>query len=177
MPKYTHEEYKNILETKQPNLVLLSNYINSRTHIWVKCLIHNYTYKTKPGNLIRPKYAICCMCAHDVLSESRKLGIDKFIEKAKVIHGDKYDYSKVEYGNINTKVIIICPKHGEFLMSPNKHLNRKQGCAKCAGYYKTTDEFIEQANKIHFNKFDYSKVNYSFHDRKVCIICPEHGEF
>ena len=56
----------------------------------------------------------------------------QFIEKAKKIHGDKYDYSKVEYINSRTKVCIICPIHGEFWQTPDKHLNRKQGCNECA---------------------------------------------
>ena len=54
--------------------------------------------------------------------------LENFIEKAKKIHGDKYDYSKVEYVNNRTKVCIICPEHGEFWQSPNKHLHTKYGC-------------------------------------------------
>ena len=54
-----------------------------------------------------------------------------FIEKAKEIHGDKYDYSKVNYINSQTKVCIICPKHGEFWQRPNNHLNG-WGCSKCS---------------------------------------------
>ena len=53
-----------------------------------------------------------------------------FIEKAKKVHGDKYDYSKVEYVNSHSKVCIICPKHGEFWQNPNGHL-RGHGCPKC----------------------------------------------
>ena len=49
-----------------------------------------------------------------------------FIEKAKQIHGDKYDYSKVEYVNNRTKVCIICPEHGEFWQTPDNHLKGKK---------------------------------------------------
>ena len=49
-----------------------------------------------------------------------------FIEKARKIHGDKYDYSKAEYINARTKTCIICPKHGEFWQIPYSHINR--GC-------------------------------------------------
>lgn len=55
----------------------------------------------------------------------------KFIEKAKLIHGDKYDYSKVKYVNNKIKVCIICPEHGEFWQMPSKHINSKQGCPIC----------------------------------------------
>ena len=99
-----------------------------------------------------------------------------FIGKAKIIHGDKYDYSKVDYVNAKTKVCIICKKHGEFLQSPNKHLIGN-GCPKCIGRGKTNDDFINEAKKIHGSKYDYSKVEYVNTSTKVCIICKEHGEF
>ena len=102
---------------------------------------------------------------------------DEFIKDAIEIHNDKYDYSKVEYVNNRTKVCIICPKHGEFWMKPNSHLSG-QGCPKCSGVAKlTTEEFVERAKQIHGDKYDYSKVNYVNARTKVCIICPEHGEF
>ena len=103
---------------------------------------------------------------------------EEFIAKAKLVHGDKYDYSKVEYVGALTKVCIICPKHGEFCQEANSHL-RGQGCPKCK-YEKqtcTTDEFIAKAKKIHGDKYDYSKVEYVNDRTKVCIICPKHGEF
>lgn len=105
-----------------------------------------------------------------------------FIEKAKQVHGDKYDYSKVVYINSLTKVCIICPKHGEFWQKPGKHLYG-YGCAKC-GYEKlhflkkkSKDDFIKDAKKIWGDKYDYSKVEYVNNVKKVCIICPKHGEF
>lgn len=55
---------------------------------------------------------------------------EQFIAEAKAVHGDKYDYSKVEYVNNNTKVCIICPTHGEFWQIPKSHLNGN-GCKKC----------------------------------------------
>lgn len=107
---------------------------------------------------------------------------EQFIKKAKRKHGNKYDYSKVEYIKAQTKVCIMCPKHGEFWQTPNAHLNG-QGCPECAiektgiSKRKTTEEFIEQVKKVHGNKYDYSKVEYINGRVKVCIICPEHGEF
>ena len=163
----------------------------------------------------------------------------KFIKKARQIHGDRYDYSKVEYVNANTKVCIICPEHGEFWQTPSNHLTGYK-CKKCGieeGKNKrslTTEEFIKRSKEIYdakftyektkyinnhtflcitengidkwvlptkhleckpklrnydreefieesFKKFgykyDYSKVEYNGCDEKVCIICPEHGEF
>jgi len=101
-----------------------------------------------------------------------------FIEKAKLIHGDKYDYSKVDYKNSNTKVIIICKIHGDFLQKANNHINLKHGCPKCGRSNKSnTIEFIEKSKKIHGDKYDYFKVNYINIDKKVIIICKIHGDF
>ena len=107
---------------------------------------------------------------------SKKVTTQEFIERSKQIHGDKYDYSKVEYKNCSTKVCIICPNHGEFWQTPSNHL-KNRGCPKCAGKNKTTEEFTKEAKKIHGDKYDYSKVEYHKNFEKVCIICPEHGEF
>ena len=101
-----------------------------------------------------------------------------FIEKAKLVHGDKYDYSKVDYKNANTKIIIICKIHGDFYKTPSKHTNAKQGCSKCSGFYiPTTDEFIEEAKLIHGDRYDYSKVDYKYSNKNVIITCKVHGDF
>ena len=107
---------------------------------------------------------------------------EEFIKEATENHKDKYDYSKVEYVNNHTKVCINCPKHGEFWQTPHAH-NQGQGCLKC-GIEKrsekktsTKEEFIKKAREKHGDKYDYSKVDYVNNATKVCIICPEHGEF
>ena len=64
---------------------------------------------------------------------NKRLTTAEFIERAKKIHGTKYDYSKVEYINAHTKVIIICPKHNEFRQTPKHHVNDGYGCNLC-GY-------------------------------------------
>jgi hypothetical protein len=63
---------------------------------------------------------------------SKKLNTLSFIEKANIKHNNYYNYSLVNYNNAVSKVIIICPKHGEFLQQPNNHLFG-QGCIKCMG--------------------------------------------
>lgn len=105
-----------------------------------------------------------------------------FITKAKAIHGDLYDYSLVDYINSKTKVKIICYKHGVFEQTPNAHLDG-HGCKMCAYDYrhelfsKSRDKFVEDAQKIHGTKYDYSQSNYINNHKKVKIICPEHGIF
>lgn len=107
---------------------------------------------------------------------------EEFIQKAKAVHGDKYDYSKVEYVNNHTKVTIICPEHGEFPQNPNNHL-QGNGCLMCARQRRadrdrqTTKWFVEKARQAHGDKFDYSKVKYINNHTPVIIGCPIHGEF
>ena len=104
---------------------------------------------------------------------------EKFLTRAKELFGDKYDFSKFVYINAHTKGIVICPIHGDFEITPNNLLNHKNGCKKCATdkTRKTTEQFIIDAKKIHGNKYDYSKVDYSGNKKNVTIICPIHGEF
>lgn len=111
-----------------------------------------------------------------------KYSNDEFIKHAKEVHGDKYDYSKVEYINNKTKICIICNEHGEFWQTPHNHL-KGQGCMKCKLKEQgkrlkfTTEEFVNKAKEVHGDKYDYSKVEYIDSQTKVCVICPKHGEF
>ena len=122
------------------------------------------------------------MCAKAKANAKNSCGIDEFIEKAKKVHGEKYDYSKVEYVNSKTKVCIICPEHGEFWQTPSEHLNGC-GCKKCASdklqkkFQLSKQQFVSKSLKVHGDKYDYSKAEYVNNRTKVCIICPEHGEF
>ena len=108
---------------------------------------------------------------------NKKKSNDEFIREVQLIHHNRYDYSKLEYVNNKTKVCIICPEHGEFWQIPSDHLNGK-GCPQCAGNVRyDKDTFVDKAKIIHNDRYDYSKVQYVNAHTKVCIICPEHGEF
>ena len=103
----------------------------------------------------------------------KRLTTEEFIEKAKKIHKNNYNYSTVKYINSKTKVIIFCNKCSKYFKQiPNSHL-RGQGCSKCDGYQKTTEDIISQFKKIHKNKYDYSKVKYIKSKIKVIIICKK----
>lgn len=111
----------------------------------------------------------------------KRLTQEEVIARFREVHGDRYDYSKTEYKNMNEKVCIICPIHGEFWQTPQTHL--KSGCPKCGAascskkLSKGRDGFIKDSIMAHGYKYDYSKVEYIDAHTKVCIICPEHGEF
>ena len=145
-------------------------YVNAKTKVCIVCPKHGEFWQTPDKHL---HYHSCQKC-----HPHHKKSTDEFIEEARKIHGDKYDYSKVEYKGMLTKICVVCPKHGEFFVLPNNHLNGDI-CRKCYDEErrKSTDEFIEEARKIHGDKYDYSKVNYVDSHTKVCIICPIHGEF
>ena len=123
----------------------------------------------------------CVNCYREISQQLQRDTKEIFLEKAKIKHGDKYDYSNVVYSKSNDKVIIICKEHGEFLQTPNKHL--QGGCNLCGVKSQTqtrssnTLEFIDKANITHNNKYDYSKVNYINNHTQIIIICKEHGEF
>lgn len=105
----------------------------------------------------------------------KKLTTEEFIEKARDVHGDKYDYSLTEYMGQSVKVKVVCSEHGEFEQLPMNHL-ADNSCPKCVKV-QSTDDFIRKANQIHGDKYDYSKVDYVNSCTKVCIVCHEHGEF
>lgn len=107
----------------------------------------------------------------------KKKTLEEFISDSVKIHGSKYDYSKVSYQGSSKKVIIICPIHGEFLKSPEKHIIG-QGCRICNGYVELTQEsFMDRVIKIHGNRYDYSKTEIKNKSIPVIIICSEHGQF
>ena len=141
-----------------------------------KC--YNCKHVTPSGYCNEWKKQVC----HDNLctkwKRRKNMSQEMFINVAKKIHGNKYDYSKVHFTKKNDKVCIICPEHGEFLMQVNIHLKGGQ-CPICRHNKQrlSNDEFIEKAKKIHGNKYDYSKTIYTTSKSKVTIICPEHGEF
>ena len=90
----------------------------------------------------------------------RKLTTTEFIEKAKAVHGDKYDYSKTEYKGNRIKVCIICPEHGEFWQSPKNHVQRKAGCPRCFFFNKGT----------HFAGGGRNDMEYITHDIQIYDI-------
>lgn len=116
----------------------------------------------------------CPKCA----TEGRSNGTDTFKQKAKKIHGERYDYSLVECKKNTDFVDIICPKHGTFRQIVHSHLEGC-GCPKCGKEVclKGTEKFIKEAREVHGNKYNYSLVNYTGQRVKVKIQCPIHGLF
>ena len=151
-------------------------YIDSKKRVKIICPIHG-EFKLSLGDHIYNKRE-CPKCTREITINRLSDTTEIFIEKAKAVHGDLYDYELVNYTNINNKIKIICETHGEFEQRPGDHLYNQSGCPHCKNkYLRLDDEFIDRAKKIHNNKYDYSLVDYINIDTKVKIICPEHGIF
>ena len=147
----------------------LVDYVNNHTKVKIICNIHGI-FEQQPTHHVNRKQN-CPSCT------GHKTNTNLFIKKAKLIHGNKYDYTKVNYISAKKNIIILCPLHGEFTQTPNNHLKGKE-CFYCTGTpKKSTDDFINKATIRHNKKYNYSLVNYLSRNDKIKIICPTHGIF
>ena len=151
-----------------------TSYTNANTKVIITCPIHG-DFTQKPSHHMNGHG-----CPH--CKKNDKDTTESFIKKAKQVHGNKYDYSKVNYVNTRTKVCIICPTHGEFWQTPNDHISGA-GCLKCAINNNASlrrigkEEFVKRASEIHNNKYEYADIEYTNEKNKTTIICPIHGVF
>ena len=160
-----------------------SLYLGSREKIEIICPLHGSFFQI-PTNHLSGKG--CKECSKIKIIENQRSNTEEFISKARNIHGDKYDYSLVDYKNNSTQVEIICMEHGKFIQPPKDHLSGR-GCPTCgrersnedikSRMMLSKDEFIKRANEVHGDKYDYSLVDYKDTRTKVEIICPVHGSF
>jgi len=150
-------------------------YINGSTPVVIGCPVHGDFEQLPRAHL---QGSSCPICGDLSGAEARKKSSHDFIAAAREVHGDKYDYSKVEYKGAFKHVQIICHEHGEFAQAPTNHL-AGNGCPACKSekMLLNTETFIERAHAVHGDKYDYSKVKYVHGRKPVTIICPEHGEF
>jgi len=158
-----------------------STYINSRTNVTIGCPVHGDFLQSPESHA---KGRGCMKCSDEVNGKATVLKAkNRFVSKAIAIHGSKYNYSKVDYQNSKTPILIGCPIHGDFKQTPHGHISAKNGCQKCGMesktklVAKTTAEFISESGVIHNYKYTYSNTEYTTADNLVSITCPIHGEF
>jgi hypothetical protein len=124
----------------------------------------------------------CLRCSYEERGAAKKSNLEEFLFKARAIHGDKYDYSRVVYKSSAKKVVIICPVHGEFEQVPSSHLAGR-GCAGCRSlllshrFRGDVTSFVAKARAVHSDKYDYLQVAYQNNHQNIVITCPEHGDF
>ena len=144
--------------------------MNAKTKVKIICPLHGVFLQT-------PDKHLHCTKACPVCAGNRRATTALFIEKAKHVHGDKFDYSQVNYVNGKTRVSIVCPVHGVFTQMPNNHLSGK-GCPYCANNVRLSyDDFVEKARDVHGCRYDYSLVKYVNNHTPVEIVCRQHGSF
>ena len=169
------EEFIQICTIKHSNKYDYSKveYVNKTTLVCIICPIHGEFYMTPRNHMMGQG---CPKCS------GRGLSKDEVLQKAKLIHGDKYDYSKVVFTKMHDKVTIICPIHGEFQQTLSKHISKKQGCPKCGVIKRSAEKlmdanvFFEKAKLIHNNKYDYSDSIYQGMNHPFSYMCPIHGK-
>ena len=145
-------------------------YTNSRSKITIECPIHG-KFEQQANNHLNGQG--CTKCAGTYNYSNLE-----FINKAIGIHGNKYNYDKVIYKNSNSRIIINCPSHGEFIQRASSHLEGTS-CIKCGFDEKryNTDEFINKSIEMHGNRYIYIDTNYTLYNSYVKIKCKVHGDF
>lgn len=149
-------------------------YITLRTKIEIVCREHGsfklYPYAHLTGN------GGCRTC-----SGNKPMTTEEYIQRARSLHGDLYDYSETCYISARKKVTISCSKHGNFQVTANEHIreDRASNCKKCVfdSNRLSNEVFITRAHEVHGDLYDYSLVDYRFSDQKVKILCRKHGLF
>jgi G:T-mismatch repair DNA endonuclease (very short patch repair protein) len=151
-----------------------SIYCNNLTPITILCREHG-PFQQRPAHHMDGHG--CPRCKSEATSKRCSDDTDAFIAKARTIHGDTFDYSRVLYHRSNRKVEIICREHGAFWQTPNAHLSRQAGCPKCAGKSRSTADFVAQASTVHGGRYTYDRTHFSLIKDKLIITCPVHGDF
>ncbi len=175
--KYTFDEFYDmaisIHKDKYDYSLSKEKYINMKSEIPIICKVHGI-YNQCPTQHLIAKYG-CEKCAKTDISSKQCLSLEEFIERSNIKHNNKYDYSNTKYINSKTIVCVICKIHGNFNILPFNHL-KGHGCKKCNGIsVSNLEDFIERANIIHNNKYDYSKSIYNKSIENIIIICKKHG--
>ena len=149
-------------------------YTHSMHKVIITCNKHGDFAQTANGHLNGNG---CIKCSYDKF----RTNSEDYITKARLLHGDKYNYDNINYKQSFVKINIVCPAHGLFKQRPVDHLT--SGCNKCAAdarskkFLKNTEWFVKKAKVVHGERFDYSKSNYTGYDGNINIICKTHGLF
>ena len=155
-----------------------TNYLNQKTKIIIICPTHGEFTQRASAHLYGQGCPKCALLSPNRYNKNIS-NSDYFIALSRSIHGDKYNYSKVVYKNTYSKIIITCPKHGDFTQRASAHTHGKQGCKKCSIEKSRSNNqlFIGSAIKIHGDQYNYSKINYIDVHTPIIIICEKHGDF
>lgn len=149
-----------------------TEYVRALSKIKIICKIHG-EFEQLPSGHLNGKGCSTCGTGRGRISTS------VFVNEAIAIHGDKYDYSNSIYTKYSDKITIRCKKHDfVFKQLYASHITRKAGCPLCAGKTrKTTEKFIEEAQSVHGDRYDYGDTVYQSYMQPLQITCKVHGAF
>lgn len=175
--KRTQEEFLALCAKKHGSKYDYSEtvYTLSIKKIKIICPVHGAFYQVANNHINGQGCPKCADCA--------QLDKNEFERRSRLVHGDRYDYSMVDYRNAHEKVKIICLDHGVFEMKPNAHASGKQGCPDCGLKRRSIlstvpfDEFLRRSRKHHGDFYKYDESTYSGSEGEILITCPDHGDF
>ena len=152
-------------------------YVNNKTNVVIGCGDHTFSIRPDAHTFYGRGCTVCKTPNKDKLRKR----FDKFIELARSVHGDRYDYGSSAYSDNKTPISIMCGDHS-FTMRPDNHVYAKRGCPICNGTENYTSQmqtcqFASRANIIHNSVYDYTNSLYTTAKTKTAISCPEHGVF
>jgi len=148
------------------------NFANCSVKVEIVCHIHGSFWQSMYDHTAKGTQCPRCVIFND------RLTLTEFVCKSVAIHGNRYNYDKVNYQTNSDTVTITCYKHGDFSQRAGSHL-AGNGCKRCGieDMRLSTDSFIEKARHVHGAKYDYSRVSYHTGKTPVEIVCPVHGSF
>lgn len=175
------------LESKGLKVPFLEvEYSNFFSKVSLECPRHGVV-RVSASNLL--KGGGCPKCGADWALRQRAKGRDEFIRQAAALHGNRYDYSCVDYVSNSIPVTIICPEHGEFKQRPSTHIRPgavggAAGCRKCLSRARTLSQ-LEDVSTLESRFRDkhgltytrYNLTEYAGMKTRVSILCPTHGWF
>jgi hypothetical protein len=159
------------------------SFSNLKTQVTIVCPVHGEFRQTPHQHL---RTSGCTKCG--LGNAKRGLTHEQFMERCRLKHGDRYDYTRTQYVRKDDKVTIGCPDHGYFEQVANSHM-RGFGCQKCqkrgtssssnSGFRvkDTIDDFVVKARTVHGDRYDYTKSEYVNSVTPLVIVCNVHGEF
>lgn len=163
-------------------------YVNNWTKVEIGCPLDGF-FMMAPSQHLKVSYG-CPKCGkrESVIKikarikgnggKFKNITGEEWLARVKEKHGDEFDYSRVKFVNMRTKVEVGCKVHGFVMMSPHGHLYQGDKCPLCHGRGQTTEDFIAKAIAIHGDTYDYSQTVYTGMKNKVKIGCKQgHGVF
>ncbi len=158
----------------------LVEYVNSNSKVKIICKKEGHIFEQEATLHIQGNS--CNICFKNKITNKKK-NKELFIKKCQETRVDEnneplYDYDLVEYVNSYTKVKVKCKNNHIFEQTPDGQINGKN-CLECISQYNITnnEQYIKESNKVHNNKYDYSKTNFTRMNELVTITCNNHGDF